>query len=93
MSQDPKRDDIPKEIKRPPEPEQPDWESALRSEITPESISDDGDLQLEDEPDGELPEEDDDNPYQDSDAALPDDLEERVISRNPGKEGSRFDEV
>ncbi|WP_274631396.1 hypothetical protein [Arvimicrobium flavum] len=40
-----------------------------------------------------LPEEDDDNPYQDSDQALPDDAEEETISRNPGKEGGLFDEV
>lgn len=38
-------------------------------------------------------EEDDDNPYQESDAALPDDLEEEVLDRDPSKEGARFDEV
>lgn len=48
---------------------------------------------LDDEPDGELPEEDDDNPYQESDDALPDDLEEAVLSKDPSKEGSRFDEI
>jgi len=42
---------------------------------------------------GELPEEDDDNPYQNSDEALPEDEEERAISNDPGREGTRFDEV
>jgi hypothetical protein len=44
-------------------------------------------------PNGDLAEEEDDNPYQGSDEALPDDAEERVLSRDPSKEGSRFDEV
>lgn len=48
---------------------------------------------LDEEPTGELPEEDDDNPYQESDEALPDDLEEAVLRKDPSKEGSRFDEV
>ncbi|PVE51173.1 hypothetical protein [Rhizobium rhizogenes] len=34
-----------------------------------------------------------DDPYQDSDEALPDDAEERVIDRNPSREGGAFDEV
>lgn len=42
---------------------------------------------------GELEEEDDDNPYQESDEALPDDAEEAAISRNPSREGGRFDET
>ncbi len=44
----------------------------------------------------ELQEEDvetDDDPYQESDEALPDDAEERVINRNPSREGGTFDEV
>ncbi len=48
---------------------------------------------LDEEPTGELPDEDDDNPYQESDEALPDDLEEAVLRKDPSKEGSRFDEV
>ncbi|SMH40246.1 hypothetical protein [Mesorhizobium australicum] len=48
---------------------------------------------LDEEPNGELPEEDDDNPYQESDEALPDELEEAVLRKDPSKEGSRFDEV
>ncbi|MDR6104592.1 hypothetical protein QE369_004789 [Agrobacterium larrymoorei] len=35
----------------------------------------------------------DDDPYQESDEALPDDEEERVINRNPSREGGAFDEV
>jgi len=35
----------------------------------------------------------DDDPYQESDEALPDDAEERVIDRNPSREGGAFDEV
>ncbi len=34
-----------------------------------------------------------DDPYQESDEALPDDAEERVIHRNPSREGGAFDEV
>jgi hypothetical protein len=45
------------------------------------------------EPDGELPGEEADNPYQRSDEALPDDEAEAVIRRNPSREGGRFDEV
>lgn len=48
---------------------------------------------IDDEPDGDLPEEDDDNPFQESDEALPDDLEERVLDKDPSRQGSRFDEI
>lgn len=48
---------------------------------------------LDEQPTGELPEENDDNSYQESDEALPDDLEEAVLRKDPSKEGSRFDEV
>ena len=34
-----------------------------------------------------------DDTYQESDEALPDDAEERVIDRNPSREGGAFDEV
>lgn len=37
--------------------------------------------------------ESEDDPYQESDDALPDDDEERVINRNPSREGGAFDEV
>jgi len=42
--------------------------------------------------DGEVVEEDDDNPYQNSDDALPEDEEEAAITRHPTREG-RFDET
>jgi len=38
-------------------------------------------------------EDDDDNPYQESDDALPSDDEENAISRSPTRESSRFDEI
>ena len=34
-----------------------------------------------------------DDPYQESDEALPDDAEEKVIDRNPSREGGAFDDV
>jgi hypothetical protein len=34
-----------------------------------------------------------DDPYQESDEALPDDEEEKVIDRNPSREGGAFDDV
>jgi hypothetical protein len=37
--------------------------------------------------------ESEDDPYQESDEALPDDAEERVINRNPSREGGAFDDV
>lgn len=44
------------------------------------------------EMDGEVVEEDDDNAFQNSDDALPDDEEEAAIARHPTREG-RFDET
>lgn len=52
-----------------------------------------GYLPAKDEPSGELPEEDEDNAYQNSDEALPDDEEEDAIARDPDREGGRFDEI
>lgn len=37
--------------------------------------------------------ESEDDPYQESDEALPDDEEERVIDRNPSREGGAFDDL
>ena len=63
------------------------------------------DLDIDSLPDkGEIPQsieqeieeeeaETEDDPYQESDEALPDDAEERVINRNPSREGGAFDEV
>ncbi|MBB3947262.1 hypothetical protein GGQ73_003228 [Rhizobium skierniewicense] len=63
------------------------------------------DLEVDDLPEGgdlsqqieqELREEEaetDDDPYQESDEALPDDDEEKVLDRNPSLEGGAFDDV
>ncbi|WP_421362987.1 hypothetical protein [Agrobacterium rosae] len=63
------------------------------------------DLEVDDLPeDGELSQqieqelreeeaETDDDPYQESDDALPDDVEEKFLDRNPSREGGKFDEV
>ena len=45
-----------------------------------DAVFENGDMRYDEEPEGELPEEDDDNPYQESDEALPEDHEERAIS-------------
>ena len=43
------------------------------------------------EVDGDLPEEDDDNPDQDSDEALPDDEEEQAMRHDMGGSGIRYE--
>lgn len=73
--------------------EEQDWEAIESGAIRPDSIPENGDLRYDVERAGELPEEDDDNAYQNSDEALPEDRDEAAIARNPAKEGSRFDEV
>ncbi|WP_434721419.1 hypothetical protein [Mesorhizobium sp. RIZ17] len=73
--------------------EQQDWDALEGNRILPDGVAVNGDPGDDMEPQGVLPEEDDDNPYQESDEALPDDEEERVLSRDPSKEGSRFDEA
>ncbi|RUV94646.1 hypothetical protein EOA75_11025 [Mesorhizobium sp. M1A.F.Ca.IN.022.07.1.1] len=76
-----------------PAVEQQDWDALEGGRILPDSVAVNDDPQDDEEAEGTLPEEDDDNPYQESDEALPDDEEERVLARDPSKEGSRFDEV
>lgn len=73
--------------------EETDWEALEGGAMTPDSIPENGDLRYDVERDGEPPEEDDDNPYQNSDEALPDDREEAALTRDPSKEHGRFDEV
>ena len=73
--------------------EQQDWDALEGGRILPDSVAVNGDPQDDAEAEGNLPEEDDDNPFQDSDEALPDDEEDRVLSKDPSKEGNRFDEV
>jgi hypothetical protein len=68
-----------------PDLEEQDWDAIEAGELEPVSVPDNGDIRYgekDDEKSGELPEEDDDNPYQESDAALPEDAEETAISRN-----------
>ncbi len=72
---------------------QPDWDAIEAGDLTPESAPQNGDLRYPEHESGELPEEDDDNPYQESDEALPDDREEAALKRDPGKESGLFDEV
>lgn len=72
--------------------EQQDWDSFEGNKVLPDSVVTENGPDLR-ETVGALPEEDDDNPAQESDEALPNDEEERVLSRDPSKEGSRFDEV
>jgi len=89
---DPRKKPADKSIE-PPTISQQDWDSFEGNRVLPDSITtEEGAPDLR-ETEGSSPEEDDDNPYQESDEALPDDEEERVLSRDPSKEGSRFDEV
>jgi hypothetical protein len=73
--------------------EEQDWDAIGSGAIRPDSIPENGDLRYDVERSGEVPEEDDDNPYQNSDEALPEDTDEAAIARNPAKEDGRFDEV
>jgi hypothetical protein len=71
---------------------QQDWDAIKSGEIAPESVPADRDISYPPstvERSGDLPEEDDDNPYQESDEALPDDVEEAVLARDPAKERSQ----
>ncbi len=76
-----------------------DLDEVPDTEIAPGNGDIRPDLQGEDVPDpsrtgGTLPslEEEDDNPFQRSDEALPDDEEEQRLRRNPSREGGLFDE-
>lgn len=76
-----------------PELEQTDWDALAEETAPARSIPENGDIRYDEgEPLPSL-EEEDDNPYQESDEALPDDKEERALDRNLSKEGGRFDEV
>lgn len=68
---------------------QQDWEALKSGDVELDAAYENGDLRYEDELDGDLPEEDDDNLYQESDAALPDESEEQAISRDLDKSGGR----
>lgn len=77
-----------------------DLEQVPDAEIVPGNGDIRPDLQGEDTPPdpsvkgGTRPslEEEDDNPFQRSDEALPDDEEEQRLRRNPSREGGLFDE-
>ncbi len=77
--------------------EQEDWDAVGGADIEPVITPGNGDLRYDEEHgvegSGSMPGENDDNAYQASDEALPDDEDEASISRNPGKQGGRFDEV
>lgn len=75
--------------------EQTDWDALGGEEIDPVTLPETDDLTFQrpaDELAGDLPEEDDDNPYQESDEALPDDAEEEAIARKLRDPNRREDE-
>ncbi|MDX8540550.1 hypothetical protein EN858_10860 [Mesorhizobium sp. M4B.F.Ca.ET.215.01.1.1] len=78
-----------------PTPRQQDWDAVKGASIVPDESLPEADVPESAgiEKEGELPEEDDDNPYQESDEALPDDAEEAAIKRDPARRGGPFDEV
>lgn len=71
-----------------PELAETDWDAIDTEALAPEVVPENGDLRYHDDIQGEQPEEDDDNPFQESDEALPDDEEERAIARDPGHSGT-----
>jgi hypothetical protein len=70
-----------------------DWDAIESGELQPTDTPANGDLRYPDHESGEHPEEDDDNPQQESDEALPNDREEAALKRDSGKESGLFDEV
>ncbi|WFP75875.1 hypothetical protein [Mesorhizobium sp. WSM4906] len=73
--------------------EQQDWDSLEGDKVLPDSVVVEEGIPDARETEDTPSEEDDDNPSQNSDEALPDDEEEEVLSRDPSKEGGRFDEI
>jgi len=73
--------------------ERQDWESFEGDKVLPDSVVVEEGIPDAKETEESPSEEDDDNPSQNSDDALPSDEEEKVLSRDPSKDGSRFDEV
>ena len=74
--------------------EQTDWDALAGDSFAADRKLDDTDLPyyVEVDSDASAPEEDD-NAYQNSDEALPDDEDERVLARNPSKPRVRFNGV
>ncbi|MDX3924790.1 MAG: hypothetical protein QHC90_03150 [Shinella sp.] len=84
----------PRDKPRIPDPEIEPQENEIDAvETVPDSIPDPEDLPPGIEEDGAAPESQDDDAYQNSDEALPDDAEERAINRDLYREGGRFGEV
>lgn len=73
-----------------PQLEQQDWDAVVNGDLSPDSMPENGDFRYDEEGEDEVVDEDDDNPFQGSDEALPDDEEELEISRHPAHERSRF---
>jgi hypothetical protein len=67
-----------------PELAQADWDE-IAAGVVPARSDQEG--PMAEDPSGELPGEDDDNPYQESDEALPDDREEGAIGRDLADRG------
>lgn len=76
-----------------PTPDEQGRERSDTGPVLPDSLPEGEDLRHDLERAEEAPGEDDDNPYQNSDEALPEDGEEAAIARNPSRKGGRFDEV
>lgn len=72
--------------------EEQDWGTMESGSIRRNSITENDNLHYDDEHEGESLEEEDDNAYQHSDEALPNDREEAAINRHPDREGGLFDE-
>ncbi|WEX10189.1 hypothetical protein [Chelativorans sp. AA-79] len=73
-----------------------DWDAVRGVETVPARPSDGKDVPLDRSGRVDTDEhyaEGQDNPYMESDDALPDDEEERVFRRNNAREGGRFDET
>ncbi|MCV0397217.1 MAG: hypothetical protein K5872_14755 [Rhizobiaceae bacterium] len=71
--------------------EQNDWDAVRTGEVVPEQRFENGDMRFRERSGEQSLEEEEDNSYQESDDALPDDSEEETIERNPSREGGHFD--
>jgi hypothetical protein len=95
---EPRRDKVDRtEVEREgPAIEQQDWDEFAGAEFDPDAAAERDEMLSDIEQEGEVAteeslEEDDDNPYQDSDEALPDDDEEQAIRGNLGGKGVRYE--
>ncbi len=70
-----------------------DWDAIASGEIVPGSVPQNGDIRYRTDASDMPLGEDDDNPYQNSDEALPDDDEETALARDQSREGDRPDET